>query len=141
MTGSLIARACLGQQDGILAPNKVQILVDGELLPQGEFLMVISTSLTRLFAGMRPFWGTGPGAVRLTAVTSDAGRFATSFLGIMRGRPRPFVNEESGYMSRNASRVEMRFDCGFTVDGELITPDPSCVISMTADNTVQFVRA
>ena len=37
--------------------------------------------------------------------------------------------------------AEMRFDCGFTVDGELVRPEPGRVVSLTADDTVHFVRA
>ena len=42
---------------------------------------------------------------------------------------------------RNVKRADMRFDCGFTVDGELEMPDPGCVASLTADESVSFVRA
>jgi hypothetical protein len=51
------------------------------------------------------------------------------------------VSEESGYLSRNVKRADMRFDCGFTVDGELVMPDPGCIASLTADESVSFVRA
>jgi hypothetical protein len=141
VTAGLVARAALGQTDGILEPNKVQILLDGEPVARGEFLMVISTSLQRLFAGMRPFWGNGPGGVRFTAVASNAHNFKAAVPGMLRGRPRAFVREESGYLSRNVKCAELRFDCGFTVDGELVMPDPGCVATLSADEGVRFVRA
>jgi hypothetical protein len=141
VTAGLLARASVGDTQGILAPNKVQVLLDGEPLPQGEFLMVIGTSLNRLFARMRPFWGVGPGGVRVTAIDSDSQRLSRSALGILRGKPSAFVTEENGYLSRNVKCAEMRFDCGFTVDGELVQPDPGRVVSVTADDYVQFVRA
>jgi hypothetical protein len=142
VTAGLVAQACLGGAgSGILTPNKVQILLDGEPISNGEFLMVISTTLRRLFARMRPFWGTGLGGVRFTAISSDAPNVLGAFAGIMRGHPRAFVNEDSGYLSRNVKCAEMRFDCGFTVDGELVMPEPGCVATLTADDSVQFVRA
>ncbi|MEE2672575.1 MAG: diacylglycerol kinase family protein [Myxococcota bacterium] len=141
VTAGLVVRAALGQNDGILEPNKVQVLLDGEPVARSEFLMVISTSLQRLFAGMRPFWGRGPGGVRFTAFASDAENFKGAVPGILRGKPRAFVTEESGYLSRNVKCAEMRFDCGFTVDGELVMPDPGCIASLTADEAVSFVRA
>jgi diacylglycerol kinase family enzyme len=140
VTAGLIARASMGRADGILEPNKVQMLLDGESVPAGEVRMVISTTLNRLFAGMRPFWGTGPGSVRFTSVSSEA-KILRAFPSIMRGNPRPWVTEEAGYLSRNVKCAELRFDCGFTVDGELVLPDPGCVVTLTADDTVQFVRA
>ncbi len=141
VTAGLLARACMGSVDGILQPNKVQILLDGEPVSTGEFLMIISTSLHRLFAGMRPFWGTGSGGVRFTAITSNAERFPAAAPGILRGKPRPFASEEAGYLSRNVKCAEMRFDCGFTVDGELVRPEPGCVVTLTAGDGVHFVRA
>ena len=141
VTAGLVARAAMGKTDGILEPNKVQILLDGEPVARGEFLMVISTSLQRLFAGMRPFWGTGPGGVRFTALASDAQNFKAAVPGLLRGNPRRFVGESTGYLSRNVKCAELRFDCGFTVDGELVMPEPGCVASLTADACVPFVRA
>ena len=141
VTAGLVARAALGQTAGILEPNKVQVLLDGEPVARGEFLMVISTSLHRLFARMRPFWGTGSGGVRFTAFASNAQNFKVAVPGIVRGKPRAFVNEETGYLSRNVKCAELRFDCGFTVDGELVMPDPGCVVTLDADESVPFVRA
>jgi hypothetical protein len=142
VTAGLIAKAGAGGTgSGILTPNKVQILLDGEPVSTGEYFMVISTSLHRLFARMRPFWGTGSGGVRFTAVSSDVQNILGAFPGIMRGKPRAFVSEDTGYLSRNVKCAEMRFDCGFTVDGELVMPEPGCVVSVTADDTVQFVRS
>jgi diacylglycerol kinase (ATP) len=141
ITGGLLARAAVGQTDGILEANKVQLLLDGEPQPAGEFRMVISTSLHRLFAGMRPFWGQGPGGVRFTAITSSARKIWSAAPGILRGKPGPIVTEENGYLSRNVKCAEMRFDCGFTVDGELVHPEAGTVVTLTADDVVQFVRA
>jgi diacylglycerol kinase (ATP) len=103
--------------------------------------MIISSSLGRLFAGMRPFWGQGPGGVQFTAVSSEARNMSRRALGILRGRPSSAVFDDPGFTSRNVKRAEMRFDCGFTVDGELVDPEPGCVVALTADDTVQFVRA
>ena len=141
VTASLLGRTALGNRDGIMTPNKAQILLDGELVPQGEFALLISTTLGRLFANMRPFWGTGPGGVRFTAMASGAQRMAAAFPGILRGKPAAFVTPESGYTSRNVKRAELRLDCGFTVDGELVPADPTRILSITADNCLRFLRA
>jgi hypothetical protein len=141
VTAGLIGRACLGARDGILAPNKVQVLLDGEPVALDEFNMIISTTLHRLFARMRPFWGSGSGGVRLTAVSSGTTRLAPKVAGILRGKPNAAVFEDPALMSENVKRAEMRFDCGFTVDGELVAPEPGRVVSLTADDTVHFVSA
>jgi hypothetical protein len=124
-----------------MTPNKAQILLDDELVPQGEFSLLISTSLGRLFANMRPFWGTGPGGVRFTAMVSGAHRMGAAFPGMLRGKPASFVTPENGYISRNLKRVKMRLDCGFTVDGELVPGSPGRILAITADDRLRFLRA
>ena len=61
--------------------------------------------------------------------------------GILAGRPRLQVNEHDGYVSRNADRVDLRLDCGFTVDGELEAPGMERIVSIRSDDRIRFVRA
>ena len=100
----------------------------------------MAATLPRLCARLRPFWGTGPGGVRFTALAADTEKLATSLPGVLAGRPGKHVTEENGYLSRNAGRVALLASCGLTVDGELIAPEPGRVVSITADKTVRFVR-
>lgn len=141
VTGTLLARlALLGDSGGVLEPDKIQMLVDGVPVERGESALVMATSLERLFLGLRPFWGAGPGGVRLTAIASSARGLARAVPGILAGRPGPAVREEDGYLSRNGARVDLRMDCGFTVDGELEPPVPERIVSLRADRRVRFVR-
>ena len=134
-------RALLGERQGVLAPDKIQILVDGEPVERGESTLVMATSLDELFLGLRPFWGYGDGGVRFTSIAAGAPGLAAALPGILSGRPRLEVSEANGYLSRNARRVDLRLDCGFTVDGELEAPVPGRIVSLTADTRVRFVRA
>lgn len=137
----LLARmAILGDSQGVLAPDKIGILADGMALDRTESALVMATSLDRLFLRMRPFWGEGAGGVHLTAVAANAPGFARALPGILAGRPGERVNEENGYLSRNADRVHLRMDCGFTVDGELVDPAPDRIVSLSAHDRLQFVR-
>ena len=141
VTASLLGRTALGDHQGVLTPTKVQILLDGEPVPHGEFTLVISSTLGRLFAGMRPFWGTGPGGVRFTSMASGAYRMGAAIPGILREKPASFVTPENGYTSRNLKCAELRLDCGFTVDGELVSGEAGRVVTITADDCIRFVRA
>jgi diacylglycerol kinase family enzyme len=141
VTATLIGRAAARRLGGVLQPDKVQVLVDGEPVPQGEFLLLIASSLQRLFLRMNPFWGKGPGGVRFSCIASRAERLAAAAPGILRGRPAPFVRPEAGYISANAERVELRLDCGFTIDGEIFAERPDEVVTLTADRRISFVRA
>ncbi len=141
VTASLIVKTALRQTDGILTPDKVQILLDGKMVPAGEFYLVIASSLQRLFLRMNPFWGTGPGGVRFTGVASNAKHTHRAALGILRGRPKPWVAPDTGYTSCNARRVVLRLDCGYTIDGEVFDPRSGEVVTLTDDRRVTFVRA
>jgi hypothetical protein len=131
----------MGRGQGIVTPDKAQVQLDGELIAPGEFYLFMATTLPRLFARLRPFWGTGPGAVRFSALSADAHGFFREVPRIVRGRPGPRVTEDNGYLSRNTRRADLRFDCGFTVDGEQCDPLTGRTVSITADHEVRFVRA
>ncbi len=142
VTGTLIGRVGLfGDTGGVLVPDKMQILLDSEPVAPGELTLVIASTLDRLFAGMRPFWGVGQGGVRFTTIINKARHFWRSAPGILAGHPSSTVTEENGYTSRNVKCAELRLDCGTTVDGELVSPQSGRIVSLTADETVRFVRA
>jgi hypothetical protein len=141
VTGGLILRASMRDRNGVLAPDKIQILLDGEMVPQGEFYLVIASSLRRLFLRMNPFWGDGPGDVRFTSIASNAYRVRSAAPGILRGKPKPFVRPEHGFTSVNPERAELRLNWGFTVDGEFFEPINDEVVTITAVRRVTFVRA
>ena len=142
---TLLARlALLGDSQGVLAPDKVGILVDGTPVDRGESTLVMATSLNELFLGLKPFWGRGDGGVRFTNIAADARDFGRCLPRILRGRPDGAgrtLEERDGYLSRNAQRVDLRMNCGFTVDGELVAPAPDRIVSLTTDTRIPFVRA
>jgi hypothetical protein len=142
VTVGLVSKAALGAKDGVLAPDKLQIMLDGDLVKGGEYHLAISTTLKRLFWRIDPFWGTEEGPVRFTAIGTKVERFATAAPRILWGRTLPErVTPENGYTSRNVERAQLRLDSGFTVDGETFGPHPDEVVSITADHRVTFVRA
>ena len=141
MVGSLLARLLVTGGGGILEPDKAQIMIDGELVLPGAFTVFMASTLPRLFSQLRPFWGTGPGPVRFTSLAGDASHLGRAVPGVLAGRPGRHATEENGYLSRNAKKVELRFDCGFTIDGEQTDPRAGRTMAITAENNVRFVRA
>ncbi len=141
VTGGLLARQALQRgAGGMLAPEKIQMLVDGFPVERGASLLAMATTLDRLFLRMRPFWGREPGPVRFTAIAEKPRRLAACLPGILRGRPGPEVSEEAGYLSRNGRRVSLLLDGAITVDGELLAPRPGRIVFLTADETIRFLR-
>jgi diacylglycerol kinase (ATP) len=94
-----------------------------------------------LFLRINPFWGRGPGGVRLTALASRAQWMALAAPGILAGHPPRWLSRERGYASERAERAELRISCGFTIDGELFAPEPEERIELCADRRITFVRA
>jgi hypothetical protein len=142
VTGGLLARHALGRAPGdILAPDKAQVFLDDRPVPGDRFTLLMATTVERLFAGMRPFWGHGHGGVRFTSIAEDARQFWRAIPGILAGRPGSVARESQSYTSRNAHRAELWFESGFTLDGELEGPVLGGRITLTADDVVSFVRA
>ena len=141
VTAGLTVRAVLDGKDGVLSPDKAQIYLDGEMVPDGEFMLMIGSSLQRLFLRMNPFWGDESGGVRFTGIAHSAARKAISFPGILAGHPGATVKPEAGYTSRNAERAELQFNCGYTVDGEIFGAVSDESVTLSADRRITFVRA
>jgi diacylglycerol kinase (ATP) len=141
VTLGLVGKAALRPTRGILAPDKIQIRLDGETVPAGEFTLSIATTLGKLFWGIDPFWGPGSGPVRFTCVASDAQRILSIAPGILRGRASRFARPENGYTSRRVERAHLLFDSGFTIDGEIFAGRPDEVVTLAGDRRLTFLRA
>jgi diacylglycerol kinase (ATP) len=141
VTAGLCLRVAMNDKNGVLTPDKIGILIDGEMVPHGEFYLVMASSLDRLFLRMNPFWGRESGGVRFTSMASNARALRSAIPGILRGKPKDFVVPANGYTSANSEKVELRLNCGFTVDGEFFEPIPDEVVTITPDRRITFVRA
>ncbi len=139
VTGTLLARLARGRHDGLLAPDKVEIALDGEQMPSDAYTAVLATTLDRLFLRLRPFWGRGPGAVRLTTLAAGSQGLARALPRVLRGQTPP--DSAEGIASHNADEIRFRLDCDISLDGELFGPRPDRVVRLTAPERVDFLRA
>jgi hypothetical protein len=141
VTGALVGKVLFRPSSGILTPDKCSVRVDGRDLVDAELYLLIAGTLDRLFLGIDPFWGRGPGGIRLTALASCAQWMGFAAPGILAGRPPRWLSRERGYASERGERVELRISCGFTIDGELFAPEPEEHVELCADRRIAFVRA
>ena len=141
LTALLVARAALRSASGILAPDRMHIVLDGDRVPHQTFQLAITTTLDRLFLGLQPFWGREVGSVKVTTVALEARRKWARALGILHGRPSPAATPAAGYTSRNVRCAEITLDCGLCVDGELFGPRRERLVRIEADQRIRFVRA
>ncbi len=141
VTGVLVARAALGGMRGLLSPDKLRVVLDGETQEPREIVLALVTSLERLFLRMRPFWGTQAAPLHVTLMDGGSYRLAAAAPGILRGRPAPHVRPVNGYLSRNVHEMVVQLDAGVILDGELYDPIPDRVVRISALEGVRFLRA
>ena len=112
-------------------------LDEGETATHDTLILVVST-LQRLAFGMRPFWGTGTGRVRVTLFRQGCSRFIRTFISIIRGRPNRHAVPESGYISHNADRIRLHLDGKLNLDGEILVTQGQVEIS--ASRNLDFLK-
>ena len=135
------ARTLWGVHRGDPAFNRslpIEIAIDsGEPRRHAARILAVST-LARLAFGMRPFWGRGPGRLRITIMEHGCTRFIRTFAGIARGKPGRNAVPESGYFSCNADGLRLKADGPLNLDGEVFEPDGA--IAIDATRPLSFLR-
>ena len=96
-----------------------------------DTLVLAISTLRRLAFGMRPFWGTGAGAIRLTLFRQGCRSFARTFVSIVRGRPNRTAVPAAGYFSHNADNIRLQLDGKLNLDGEILVAQGPVDISAT----------
>jgi len=92
------------------------------LNPKSGALLFACSTLERLLVGARPFWGTATAEpLRYVLVERNAGlwRGLPGLLGLP-GFARPVA--AGGFHSHNCTRVTLRLDSAYAIDGELFKP-------------------
>jgi len=109
--------------------------------PPAPMLILVASTLERLFLGIRPFWGGGEGAIRLTAIGGGAARLPRAFLSVLRGRPNRHVSAENGYESFRSGRTELRLEGELNLDGEIFaTAGREAPLVITTAGPIRFLR-
>ena len=116
----------------------VDIALDGAGATRHDTLILAVSTLQRLAFGMRPFWGSGPGPIRVTLIEQHCTRFARTFGSILRGRANRHATPEAGYRSHNTHRVCLSLDGKLNLDGEILTPGGA--VDISASRALEFLR-
>lgn len=126
-------------------PTHVGLCVaDGQGAQTGRapapMLILVASTLGRLFLGIRPFWAQGDGPIGLTAIRGGAARFGRSILSVLRGRPNRHVTADNGYESFRGARIELCFEGALNLDGELIeTGGSETPLALSAEGPLRFL--
>jgi hypothetical protein len=140
-----LARLLLGSphaDDPLYRGEAMAIDLDGEEGNESPYLLLIATTLDRLMLGLMPFWGE-PAArdknIRYTSVAFPPQRLARALLPVLRGKPRPWM-ENHGYQSGTTGDMVIAIKSPVVLDGEIFHPEPGCPIRLTGDRQATFVR-
>ncbi|MCB1674700.1 MAG: hypothetical protein KDI01_00310 [Halioglobus sp.] len=116
----------------------VDIALDGAEAGRHDTLILAVSTLQRLAFGMRPFWGSGPGPIRVTLIEQHCTRFARTFISILRGRANRNATPEAGYISRNTHGLRLTLDGKINLDGEILAPDGA--VDIGTSRPLEFLR-
>ena len=101
-------------------------------------LLVLVSTLERLFLGMRPYWGGENGPLRYTAVSVEPKRLLRVLLSLFRSRQSRHATPANGYFSHNVHAVQLEMEGDFTLDGELYAAGEGPV-TITSAGTAMFL--
>ena len=84
-----------------------------------DYLLVLASSLERLFAGLRPYWGDADGAFYHSRLRARPGHALRTLPPLFWGRAGRFATPGHGYYSGKLDSLSLEMDGPVTVDGEV----------------------
>ena len=106
-----------------IKPVPVCAVIDGNPPQQFDSIVVLVSTLKRLFLGLHPYWGSESGPLHYTAVRARPRHMLRALPSILRGRSGAHGTPENGFYSHNAHEIKLNLEGGFTLDGQLYRPE------------------
>lgn len=122
MTIARFLWAVIWQRNRFVTPTQITVRSNNRSAETDDFMLLFVTTLDRFFFGLRPFWGTENGRLKLTAVKSGARHLPWVLPFLARGRRAEKGTPENGYSSHNTDEVTLYMAESIVLDGELYTP-------------------
>ena len=110
-------------RSGFISRVPITIAVDDHPAQPLDCLVLLISTLERLFLGLHPYWGTEKGPLHFTALRTRPRHLLRALPFILRGRKSHYTTPKNGYFSHNANEIRLNLDSGFTLDGQLYTPE------------------
>ena len=111
--------AILRKDHSKVPPLLARARLDNQPSKESATLLVLISTLERLFLGMRPYWGEEGGPLHYTAINSDSKKLFRVLPSLFSRQNNRYATPENGYISHNLNEVELEMDRDFTLDGEL----------------------
>lgn len=115
--------ALVNKSSDFTASVPLTVKLDQDPPRQFDCLVVLVTSLERLLIGMHPYWGSEKGPLHYTAVKAGPRHLLRALPSFYRGRSGAHVTPANGFYSHNAYEIKLNLASGFTLDGQLYTPE------------------
>jgi len=111
------------QRSGFIPPIPVSVTIDDKQAQNFDSFVVLVSTLERLFLGIHPYWGVESGPLHYTAVRAYPQHLLMALPALLRGRHSRIGTNENGFYSHNAHEIKLSLGGGFTLDGQLYTPE------------------
>jgi diacylglycerol kinase family enzyme len=115
--------AALSQRSNFIPPVPIAVELDDQPPRQFDSFVVLVSTLERLFLGLYPYWGSESGPLHYTALRAQPQNLLRALPSILRGRQSSYATPQNGFYSHNAHEIKLNLDSGFTLDGQLYTPE------------------
>ena len=137
---SLIGRHLFGADGAgkVLRGDQVSLGLDGAPAEPLNLLLAMVTTLDHLVLNVRPYWGGGPGGLRVTALTYPPDRLVRRAIRVLYGGAERGLPARS-YRSHNAQRAVIEPALPFALDGELYDATPGRRIELSAAGPLRFL--
>jgi hypothetical protein len=119
-------------RSGTIAPLQASTSLDKLPAEQRTTLLILISTLERLFFGLRPYWGKPGGPLHYTAVGSAPKRLLSVLASLTCHRKCRQALPENGFFSHNVHEVQLDMRGDFTLDGELYEAGEGPVTIMSA---------
>jgi hypothetical protein len=124
VTLGLFLMSLLRREKSFIEALPIGMALDGGRPTHRSYMMLLVSTLERLFLGLHPFWSPDIGPLHLTAIESRPKHLLPNVPRLPWGRPSRYSSPHNGYHSHNVESAQFYFNSEFTVDGEFYSPDP-----------------
>ncbi len=126
-----------GTEDKVFRGDRVSVGLDGAAPQCGTYLIVLVTTLNRLVMRTRPFWGSGAGGLRYTALRYPPGQMWRRLPAFLYGGEARTLPPDD-YVSVNVDDVLLDMACPYTLDGELFEATPGQPVRLSSGPEIRF---
>lgn len=126
-----------GGEDKVFRGDEISMGLDGATPVSDTYLIVLVTTLNRLVMRTRPFWGSGSGGLRYTALRHPPRQMWRRLPAFLYGGDARALPPDD-YISANADDIRLDMACPYTLDGELFEATPGQPVRLSSGPEIRF---